>query len=152
MGASQYVVIYQRATAIELQSTDPAVVSPLLEALTQAIKGFGMSACKLPEGEQYYWRLYGLGENVEQVRCIIIEYLCAHGWESVDVVSIAARDWPEPNALLTGSAASSLVESSLARSLDAQHRAVGRVILLNRGHNGRDKPSALESKRRTNGK
>jgi hypothetical protein len=84
MGSYQYAVMYQRGTAIELQITDPSTINQLLDRLAATIEGFGASACKLPGGDLYYWRLYGLGKDLERAWALIAEHFCAYGWASLD--------------------------------------------------------------------
>ena len=84
MVSYQYAVIHQRGTAIELQITDSAPISQLLDRLSASISGFGASASKLPGGDPYYWRLYGLGQDMEQAWVIIIEHFVSHGWALLD--------------------------------------------------------------------
>jgi hypothetical protein len=84
MVSYQYAVIHQRGAAIELQITDSAPINQLLDKLSVSISGFGASASKLPGGDPYYWRLYGLGEGMEQAWAIIVEYFCSQGWALLD--------------------------------------------------------------------
>lgn len=80
----QYAVIHQRGTAIELQITDSEPINQLLDKLSASISEFGASASKLPGGDPYYWRLYGLGKDMEQAWAIIIEHFGSHGWALLD--------------------------------------------------------------------
>ncbi len=91
MGSCQYAVIQRRGAAIELQVTDPSTVNQLLDVLSTSIAGFGASACKLPGGDLYYWRLYGLGENVERVWGLIVEHFCARGWAALDDPPVSSQ-------------------------------------------------------------
>jgi hypothetical protein len=78
--------------AIELQITDSATINQLLDDMADSIAGFGASACKLPGGAPYYWRLHGLGDNLESAWAMIEEHFCSHGWSSLDDPSASNMD------------------------------------------------------------
>lgn len=84
MVSYQYAVVRQSGTAIELQITDSRTIDQLLDRLSISIPGFGASASKLPGGDPYYWRFYGLGEDVEQAWAIIVDHLNSYGWMTLD--------------------------------------------------------------------
>jgi hypothetical protein len=84
MVSYEHAIIQQRGAAIELQITDASTINQLLDHLAASIPGFGASASKLPGGAPYYWRLYGLGANLEQAWTMIVEYFCSDGWTSLD--------------------------------------------------------------------
>jgi hypothetical protein len=77
-------VIHQRGTAIELQITDSTPVHDLLDKLSASIAELGASASKLPGGDLYYWRFYGLGDDVERAWAIIVDHFVSCGWASLD--------------------------------------------------------------------
>ena len=81
METYEYVVLRQRGTAIELQSTDAATIHQLFSVLALSIEGFGISASKLPTSKVFYWRLYGFGDKLEDTWHLIVEYLDARGWQ-----------------------------------------------------------------------
>lgn len=81
METCEYVVLRQRGTAIELQSTDAATIHQLFSVLALAVEGFGVSASKLPTSKVFYWRLYGFGSELEEAWRLIVEYLGARGWQ-----------------------------------------------------------------------
>ena len=88
----QYAVVRQSGTAIELQITDSRMLDQLLDRLSTSIPGFGASASKLPGGDPYYWRFYGLGEDVEQAWAIIVDHFDSYGWMSLDGRSAASQN------------------------------------------------------------
>jgi hypothetical protein len=88
----QYAVVHQRGTAIELQITDSSTINQLLDDMADSISGFGASACKLPGGAPYYWRLYGMAEELERAWAMIEEHFVSHGWASLDDPSASSQD------------------------------------------------------------
>lgn len=83
MVSYQYAAIHQRKAAIELQITDASTIHYLLDKLSASIEGFGASASKLPGGP-YYWRLSGMGEDIEKAWSMIEDHFFAHGWMPLD--------------------------------------------------------------------
>jgi hypothetical protein len=83
MVSYQYAAIHQRKAAIELQITDASTIHHLLDKLAARIEGFGASASKLPGGP-YYWRLSGMGEDIEKAWSMIEEHFFTNGWMPLD--------------------------------------------------------------------
>jgi hypothetical protein len=92
MMSYQYAVVRQRGPAIELQITDSSTINQLLDDMADSIAGFGASACKLPGGAPYYWRLYGLAEDLERAWAMIEEHFVSNGWSSLDETSASSQD------------------------------------------------------------
>ena len=87
MVSYQYAVVRQCGTGIELQITDSTTIQQLLDKLSDTIPGFGASAAKLPGGDPYYWRFYGLGQDLETAWALIVEHFGSHGWTSLEGAS-----------------------------------------------------------------
>ena len=84
METSNYVVIRQRGTAIELQGTDPGTIHQLFNVLALSVEGLGVSASKLPTSRVFYWRLYGFSGRLEHAWQLLAEQLASRGWQPCD--------------------------------------------------------------------
>jgi hypothetical protein len=84
METCEYVVMRLRGTAIEMQSTNAATIHQLFSVLALLIDEFGVSASKLPTSRTFYWRLYGLGEKLEEAWALIVECLDTRGWKPLE--------------------------------------------------------------------
>jgi hypothetical protein len=84
METYEYVVLSQRGTAIEIQSTDPSTIHQLFGVLSRSIEGFGVSASKLPTSRIFYWRLYGFADELERAWQIIADYLVVRDWQPLE--------------------------------------------------------------------